>query len=248
MHWEHSLVDRATGWLAPDFHLRFREVLVHACGRYDLVTPCYTLMPDHCHLVWMGTSERSDQRNATAFLRKHLAPMLGHAMLQDRPFDHVLREEQRMRGAFQRTCNYILENPERAELCGDWREWPYLGAVVCGYPVLDPRDAEFWDEFWKLYYLKLELSAVTDSVPALPRRATGRMGDGIPSADAAGSGVPVARSGRSGTETGVGGMDVGADDVPTLPRRATGGTENGGRVPALPRQASGGTRGARERP
>jgi putative transposase len=167
--WTHTFEDRATGWLAADFHGWFREVLLHTCARYALACPVYVLMPDHFHLVWMGLADRSDQYAATRFMRKHAKPRLGLAELQDRAHDAVLREDQRKRGAFVSACHYVCENPVRAGLVENWRAWPYLGAMVCGYPALDPRDDSFWDDFWKLYGLLVDASP---HVPALPSRAT----------------------------------------------------------------------------
>jgi len=166
--WTHTLQNRATGWLDDSFHARFRESLLHACARYHLACPCYVLMPDHWHLVWIGVDESSDQRLATAFLRKNLASFLGEAKLQDRAHDHVLKENERERGAFQSACGYVLANPQRAELCREWAEWPYLGAMVPGYPDLDPRLADFWERFWKIHNRLVGII----SVPALTRRAT----------------------------------------------------------------------------
>lgn len=176
--WTHTFEDRATGWLSDRFHHRFREILLHACHRYGLATPCYVLMPDHWHLVWMGLDETSDQWLATAFLRKHLLPALDKARLQDRAHDHVLREKERECGALQAACSYVHHNPQRAGLCDDWREWPHLGAIIAGYPDLDARAADFWERFWTIYNRLVD-------VPALTRRATKS---------------DVARSVRSGTD------------------------------------------------
>ena len=169
--WTHTFEERAKGWLGDAFHHQFRETLLHACHRYDLVTPCYVLMPDHWHLVWMGLAETSDQWLATAFLRKTLQPVLARAQLQDRAHDRVLREKEREHGAFQAACSYVFHDPQRAELCDDWREWPYLGAIVPGYPDLGPHGTEFWDKFWKIHNRLVDVSP-SAQVPALTRRAT----------------------------------------------------------------------------
>lgn len=124
---------------------------MHACARYELSCPIYTLMPDHWHLVWLGLAEASDQLNATAFLRKNIKLALGPAQLQDRAHDHVLRDHERERDAFMATCHYIRENPVRAKLAEAWTQWAFTGAMVCGYPDFDPSDASFWDDFWKIY-------------------------------------------------------------------------------------------------
>lgn len=82
---------RGTGWLNAEFHVRFREVMLHAGARDGLACPPYVLMPDHWHIVWMGLGEHSDQRLATAFLREHVATAFSGVRLQDRAHDHVLR-------------------------------------------------------------------------------------------------------------------------------------------------------------
>lgn len=149
--WTHTLAARAQGWLDSRFHSHFRELLLHAGSRYRLICPAYTLMPDHWHQVWMGVDESSDQHSATAFLRKHVQIVLGKLRLQDRAHDHVLRDDERRRGVFQEMCAYVWKNPERAGLCSDWRQWPFLGAIVDGYPQFDPREPGFWGDIWKVH-------------------------------------------------------------------------------------------------
>jgi REP element-mobilizing transposase RayT len=158
MQWTITMQGRAQGWLDDTFHLRFRELLLHAAAREELFCPAYVLMPDHLHLVWMGTQATSDQRNAMRFLRKYLALELDARSGNERKFqlqkqshDSVLREQDRTRGAFQRTCDYILNNPCRKELVEHACAWPYLGAVIPGFPFLHPLQENFWTLFWKLY-------------------------------------------------------------------------------------------------
>ena len=75
--WTLTLEGRAQGWLNTLFHARFRELMLHAAARIQLLCPAYCLMPDHLHLVWMGLHQQSDQLNAMKFLRIHLEPALG---------------------------------------------------------------------------------------------------------------------------------------------------------------------------
>src|SRR4051812_34206755 len=177
--WTHAMEHRATGWLDDRFHARFREVLLHACARFGVACPAYVLMPDHWHLVWMGLSESSDQTLASAFIRRHLASELAPAVLQDRAHDRVLREQNRKRNSFVTACSYVRENPVRAGLVSESKVWKFSGAMVCGYPKMDPTDGSFWNDFWKIYG---RLTAVGDdheghrdekgrcAVPALPGR------------------------------------------------------------------------------
>ena len=119
--------------------------------RWHFAVYSYCLMPDHLHLVWMGLRLDSDQLNGMAFLRTHLEPKLAPQKFQHQAHDHVLKEEERRRNAFVRVCNYILENPLRAELVKHPTEWTFNSAVVPGYPTLHPLQDGFWPKFWKLY-------------------------------------------------------------------------------------------------
>jgi len=149
VHWTLPIAHRRQGWLDEPFHAAFRELLLHTAAREGLFCPTYCLMPDHLHLVWMGLRLDSDQLNGMAFLRTHLK--LAPQKFQHQSHDHVLKEEERCRNAFERVCQYILDNPRVAELVKLPEDWPFSGSVVPGYPTLHPLQQEFWPKFWKLY-------------------------------------------------------------------------------------------------
>jgi putative transposase len=149
--WTHTLEDHKTGWLSDASHRQFRELLLHASTRHHLFCPVYALMPDHLHLVWLGMHAKSDQKQATRFLRKHVAKLFSPAKLQRQPHDHVLQEEDRERNAFQSICHYIQENPVRKGLAEDWTDYPYTGCMIPGYPELDIRTPDYWERFWRVY-------------------------------------------------------------------------------------------------
>jgi len=151
VHWSMTIADRRTGWLTPSFHEIFRDTVFHASARHFLCAPVYCLMPDHWHLLWIGLDPRADQLEATAWMRRKVNSALGPFELQDRAFDHVLREKDREKGAFATVAHYILANPVRANLAGDWRDWPYSGTVFPGYPEIDPGKEYFWENFWKAF-------------------------------------------------------------------------------------------------
>jgi len=151
VHWTLTIFDRQTGWLTESLHLKFRELMLHAAARENLLCPVYCLMPDHIHLMWLGLHRDSDQRNGMSFLRTHFEPLLLPRKFQPQAHDHVLREEERKQGAFARICFYILANPVRAKLTTETERWPFCGAIVAGYPKLDPLEENFWPLFWKLF-------------------------------------------------------------------------------------------------
>jgi len=166
VHWTLTVFDRATGWLTPNFHHQFRELMLHSSAREHLVCPVYCLMPDHIHLIWMGLSRDSDQINGMAFLRTYLEPELAPAKFQPQPHDSVLREEERKRNAFAQTCFYVTANPVRANLMTERDTWPFSGCIIPGYPKLNPPNENFWPTFWRIYS-KLRHSDAADIVRPL---------------------------------------------------------------------------------
>ena len=159
VHWTLSTFDRATGWLSDHLHTAFRELMLHTAERETLYCPTYCLMPDHVHLLWMGLRRDSDQINGMAFLRTHLEPLLSPAKFQPQAHDNVLRQPEREHDAFARVCSYVLSNPVAAKLVERPDEWRFRGAVIPGYPKLDPSESNFWRKFWALYERKLDPEA-----------------------------------------------------------------------------------------
>ena len=155
VHWSLTIEDRKTGWLVPIFYYKFRELLTHAMFRYGICCPIYCLMPDHIHLLWLGILDSADQRVAMKFFRGQLNPVLEklHVRLQDQPYDHVLRDDERLPAALQAVVEYIARNPERKQLVplDAFREYAYTGCLIPGYPDLKPFQPDFWNLFDRLY-------------------------------------------------------------------------------------------------
>lgn len=159
VHWSMTIEDRKTGWLGPLFHSEYREILTHCMFRFGLCCPIYCCMPDHFHLLWVGILDGSDQRTAAKYFRKYVNSILAQqsCRLQIQPYDHVLREEERERSAFEQVAEYIARNPERKGLVKPdaFREYPFTGSLVPGYPELTLDQDDYWERFWRTYsYLR----------------------------------------------------------------------------------------------
>jgi REP element-mobilizing transposase RayT len=150
-----TIQDRKTGWLIPAFLYKFREILTHTLFRYGLSCPIYCCMPDHIHLLWIGLLDGSDQRNAAKYFRRQLNPVLEKlgARFQQQPYDRALREPECAGTAFEDVVEYIARNPERAGLVGQdcFRDYPYAGCLVPGYPELSHTQSGFWERFWRIH-------------------------------------------------------------------------------------------------
>jgi putative transposase len=149
--WTNTVFDRAKLPLAEKFHSTIRELLLHTCVREHLLCPVYVLMPDHLHFVWIGTHSDSDQLNAMRFFRTRLTRAIKPIRLQPQPHDHVFTAEERTHNAFASACNYVRQNPLRAKLVADPKTWPFAGALLPGYPDLNPFDSDYWPTFWKIF-------------------------------------------------------------------------------------------------
>jgi putative transposase len=92
---------------------------------YDLLAFC--VMPNHVHLlVYVERSDASLYRILQS-LKSYTAiesnSLLGRSgpFWQHESYDHVIRDSPEL----YRTIWYILENPVKAGLCTDWRDWKW---------------------------------------------------------------------------------------------------------------------------
>jgi putative transposase len=95
-------------------------------------------MPDHLH----ASVGIDDQRLTLSMGMKSLKNLLSKTLrLQGIPpphwqkgfFDHILRSEE----SYGEKWSYVRENPTRAGLVRQWRDWPFIGEIF---------DLEFRDD------------------------------------------------------------------------------------------------------
>jgi REP element-mobilizing transposase RayT len=150
-----TIEDRKTGWLIPIFYYKFREILTHAAFRYTFACPIYCLMPDHMHMLWFGIDDRSDQLKAAEYFRKRLGEPLSKLgfEFQHQPYDHVLKDEERVEIEVCNQVEYIARNPERKNLvaANQFKSYPYTDCLVPGYPELKIWQPDFWTRFCRCY-------------------------------------------------------------------------------------------------
>jgi REP element-mobilizing transposase RayT len=151
--WNMTIAERKTGWLDTEIAWRFRETQLHTLSRFALMCHSYCLMPDHMHFLWCGLASWSDQDRAASFFKRHMNAVLARSGVefQKQSWDVVLKEKDRERDAVLRAAFYVAENPVRAGLVAQSRDWPYSGSLAAGYPNLDWRDADFSGQVWRIY-------------------------------------------------------------------------------------------------
>ncbi len=96
----------------------------------------YVLMPDHIHAFVALDEECADLSSWMKSLKHALSKALGQVGVagpcwQKGFFDHVLRSEESAAEKWE----YVRQNPVRAGLVREWRDWLYSGEVF----ALDTR-------------------------------------------------------------------------------------------------------------
>ena len=95
-------------------------------------------MADHIHAFVKLDDEQQDLSTWVKSLKNALSRVLRmHGVpsphWQKGFFDHILRSNE----SYAQKWNYVSDNPVRARLSNDWREWPVLGEIF---------DLEFRDD------------------------------------------------------------------------------------------------------
>ncbi len=105
--------------------------------RFDGIAYCF--MRDHFHGLVESTAQDCDFRKLVSMFKQRTAfahkRATGKTLWQDGYFDRVLRREE----ATLDVVAYILDNPVRAGLCRDSRDYAFVGSTR--YSVADLHDA-----------------------------------------------------------------------------------------------------------
>lgn len=117
-----NIFDKAKVFLDDEVVSAHVEMLTRATRSFGCVVPICCFMPDHAHILLIGTSQRSD---LLAAIIKYKS-ISGYWMYQRRLpkwqpsfYDHILRVDEDWRNQVW----YIAQNPVRAGLAGNWSEY-----------------------------------------------------------------------------------------------------------------------------
>jgi REP-associated tyrosine transposase len=99
----------------------------------------YVLMPDHLHAFVAVDDQRLNLSTWVKSLKNVLSKVLRVRKVssphwQKGFFDHILRSSE----SYSQKWYYVRDNPVRANLVKEWRDWPFLGEV-CDLELRDDR-------------------------------------------------------------------------------------------------------------
>jgi putative transposase len=108
----------------------FAAELGRAAARYACAVVVYCFMPDHLHVVLQGKSPEADLWRAMVFFKQRsgywLKRMRPGVRWQKDFHDRAVRRDENLVDHLR----YVVNNPVRAGLVEDWREYPCLGPDV----------------------------------------------------------------------------------------------------------------------
>jgi REP element-mobilizing transposase RayT len=121
---------RAEYFISDDRFKIHEEHLLRALKQHQCQSELYVFMPDHVHLIVTGMEETSDTYAGISKFKQYSGFWLSQNdaifRWQQDFHDHILREEDDLHG----TMLYLLENPVRAGLTENWKQYPYKGSTV----------------------------------------------------------------------------------------------------------------------
>jgi REP element-mobilizing transposase RayT len=128
-----SWLDRATigpTWLAD---ARVADLVAEALRYRDGKTyrlDAYSIMPNHVHSVFMPLARNNEPKPLASImhsLKRNTARRANLVLDRSGPFwehesfDHYIRN----RAEWKRIMKYVLENPVKAGLVKNWKDWPW---------------------------------------------------------------------------------------------------------------------------
>lgn len=105
--------------------LMMESVLYRNHTEYELI--CVTVMPNHTHLIFQVLKDGVPLHHTMGSLKKYVGLRANllldrqGAFWQDENWDRIVRNPAEL----ARIIRYVLENPVKAGLVGDWTEGPY---------------------------------------------------------------------------------------------------------------------------
>ncbi len=113
------------------------NILVETLNRWHCDAHVFLFMPNHCHLLIQGKRDESNllgfmkdfkQRSGYWFSQRSLKAAATVKWQKDF-YDHILRKDENIKNQ----VTYILENPIRAGLVNDWKEYPFKGSTIYSF-------------------------------------------------------------------------------------------------------------------
>lgn len=103
-------------------------LLIKEARKQDCIVPVYCFMPDHIHIMLLGTKPESNLKAAMTGFKREIGLWFGknrpEVRLQKDYYDHILR----CTDDWANHIAYVFNNPVRAGLVAEPSEYPFSGS------------------------------------------------------------------------------------------------------------------------
>lgn len=110
--------------------LLFESMLLNELATSNCCVYVYLFMPDHIHIILSGKTEESDIKKCLDRFKQKTGFWLyknkASCKWQKDYYDHVLRKEEDL----ETVIKYILNNPLRAGIVENWKQYKFKGSTV----------------------------------------------------------------------------------------------------------------------
>jgi len=107
----------------------FTNILDESIKRHSCINWVYLFMPDHFHFILEGASLDANTWKAVVLFKKRtgywFSKNMPEVQWQKDFFDHLHRKECDLKDHIY----YILDNPVRGKIVGNWEDYPYKGSL-----------------------------------------------------------------------------------------------------------------------
>lgn len=111
----------------------FEKELLTALENHKCSAHVYLFMPDHLHLIVKGKTVDSNIKKSVELFKQKTGFWLSNNMLeykwQKDYYDHIIRDDEDIRNQIK----YILYNPIRASIVGNWMEYKFKGSTTYNF-------------------------------------------------------------------------------------------------------------------
>ncbi|MFA5909773.1 MAG: transposase [Vicinamibacterales bacterium] len=139
-------LDRCKAFTTNDFCDECQLELLATSQRFGFSATAYCFMPDHVHYLVSGTRADASLPDFVSMWKQRTGfawhKRTGKRLWQKGYYEHMLRSDE----AHLPIARYILENPVRAGLVRDIRDYPWLGSdrfsideIMAAFEALGPR-------------------------------------------------------------------------------------------------------------
>ena len=120
--------ERQNRFMTRDVVEPARSQLLQQADDFQSESPAYTFMPDHLHILAIGESPNSDLEAFVAKMKQkagfEFKQRWRRPLWQEGYYDRILRNDEQTIVV----ARYIRENPVRAGLVADFRDYPFSGS------------------------------------------------------------------------------------------------------------------------